>query len=145
MGVFDWSDKVNTVFGRKHNIEEGNKKMYSLFPEQCKMSLKTKLKITKGHNKSHKSQAGIKLLEIIRSVIFGMESQLKVTCSMMKANKFLYTFYQRRRTTNNDYIKKFEAYIKFIESYRGKTPIQHVLVKSKITNMLIYNTNNPTP
>ena len=52
--------------------------------------------------------------------------------------------FQRRNTTNDDYMKDFDDYIKVIDSYRGKTPIHPGLVKSKFTNMGVQDTNNPT-
>ena len=54
---------------------------------------------------------------------------------MMKVNKCLYTFLHRRNTTNNYYMKYFDAYAKFIESYAGRTPIHHVLIESNLAKM----------
>ena len=62
----------------------------------------------------------------------------------MNSNKRLCMLLQRSNTTNNDYMKQFDAYIKVIESYRGKTPIQPGLLKSKLTKMGVQDTNNPT-
>ena len=64
----EWKEKTKTVFGRRHNIEEGNNNLYLYFTDQCEPYLKTKIKFTKGYNKSHNSQGGIKLMELIRSV-----------------------------------------------------------------------------
>ena len=41
-------------------------------------------------------------------------------------------------------MKGFEAYIKIIEPYRGGTLINPGLVKSKLTKMVVKDTNNPT-
>ena len=64
---------------------------------------------------------------------------------MMKADKRLYTFFQIRNTINYDYMKKFDVYVKVVESYGGKTPIHPGLVKSKLTNMGVQDTKNLTP
>ena len=41
---------------------------------------------------------------------------------MMKADKRLYTFFQRSNTTNDEYMKEFDADIKVIDSYGGENP-----------------------
>ena len=56
MEVFECKDIANTVFGRMHSIEEGNKKLYLMFTNQFKPSLKTKIIGTKGYNKAHNAQ-----------------------------------------------------------------------------------------
>ena len=89
---------------RRCNIEEGNNKLYLLFTDQCESSLKTKLKVTKWYDKACNVQAGIKLLELIRSFVCGVEADLQGTRSVMKADKRLYTFFQRRNTTNDNYL-----------------------------------------
>ena len=89
----------------------------------------------KGYNKVHKAQDGIKTLDIIRGVVCGVEAHLQETWSMMKSNKILYTFFQGSNTIKYDYVKEFEAYIQFLKSYGGKTPIHPVLVKAKLANM----------
>ena len=73
MEVFKWKDNMKNVFGRVSNIEEVNKKLYSLFTDQCDPSLKTKLKGNKGYDNSHNTQDAIKILELIRSAVCGME------------------------------------------------------------------------
>ena len=71
MEVFEWKDNAKAVFVRRRSIEEGKKKLYSVFKDQCGPSLKTKLKVTKGYNNYHNAQYGIKLLDLIRSIICG--------------------------------------------------------------------------
>ena len=44
MEVFEWKENEKTVFIRRIRIEDGNKKTYLLFTDQCKPSLKIKLK-----------------------------------------------------------------------------------------------------
>ena len=75
--------------------------------DQCNISLKTKLKGTKGYTKAQNKQDGINILEIIRSIVCGMEAHLQGTWDTMKSNKCLYTFFQWRNTTRNDYMKDF--------------------------------------
>ena len=87
------------------------------------MSLKTKLKGGKWYNKALIAQDAMKLLELVRSIVCGVEAYLKVTWAMMKANKCLYTFFHKRNTTNNDYMEYFEAYIMLIELFGVKTSI----------------------
>ena len=72
-------------------------------------------KITKGYDKSHKAKHGIKLLELIGSVVCDVKAHMQGTWATMKAKKCLYTFFQRRNTTNEKYMKAFEAYIKVID------------------------------
>ena len=60
----------------------------------------------------------------------------------MKSDKRLYMLL-RRKNKKNDYMKYFDAYIKVIYSYGGKTPIHPGLVKSKPANMEILDTENP--
>ena len=116
MEVLNCKDNTKTVFARRRNIEEENKKIYSLFSDQCKTFLNYKLKVTNGCNKFHNTQDGVKILKIIKSVICGMEAPLQGTWYIMKDYTCLYTLFQCRNTTNNDYMKGFDAYIKFIES-----------------------------
>ena len=73
-----------------------------------------------------------------------MEEHLQWTWAIIKVDKNLYTFFQRINTTNNEYMKEFEAYIKVIDSYGGKTPIHPGIVKSKLTNMGVKDNNNKT-
>ena len=63
---------------------------------------------------------------------------------MMKYNRHIYVLFQGRNTINDDYVKYFDAYIKVVKSYGGKTPIHRGLVKTKITKTRVQNTNNPT-
>ena len=51
---------------------------------------------------------------------------------MTKPNTIIYMLFQRRNTTNDDYMKDFDDYIKVIDSYRGNTLIHLSLVKSKL-------------
>ena len=44
----------------------------------------------------------------------------------------------------NDYMKSFEAYIKFIESYGGKIPIHPASLKPSLSNMGFMDAENPT-
>ena len=55
------------------------------------MFLNTKLKITKGYNKYHNSQVGIKLLDITSRVVCGMEAHPQGAWDTIKADKNLYT------------------------------------------------------
>ena len=98
MEVFEWEENENIVFMRRRNIEEGNNKLYLLFTDKCEPSLKTKRKGKKWYDKACNMQAGIKLLELIRSFVCGVEVNLQGTRSVMKADKCLYTFFQRRNT-----------------------------------------------
>ena len=109
------------------------------------MSLKTKLKVTKGYNNSHNVQYVIKLLDLIRSAIFGVGEHLKGPWSMKKSDKFLYTFFQRSNTTNNDHMKEFDAYVKVIDYNGGRTNIHPGIVKDKLTKMGVQDTENTTP
>ena len=63
----------------------------------------------------------------------------------MKSNKHLYTFFQKSKNTNDDYMKGFGEYVKVIEYYGGGTPMYPVLVKSKLLDMEVQETDNPTP
>ena len=63
----------------------------------------------------------------------------------MKADKCLHKFFQIRNTINYDYMKKFDVYVKVVESYGGKKPIHPGLVRSKLTNMGVQDTKNLTP
>ena len=54
-------------------------------------------------------------------------------------------FSHHRNTTNNDYTKEFDAYVKVIEYYGGRTPIQPSFVKANITNMDVTDKDTPTP
>ena len=135
MELLEWKENVNTTFGRRCYIKEGNKKLHFLFTYQCGLFLKTKLNGIKGYDKDHNAQDGMKLLDIINIIACGTETHLQVTWSMMKVNKLIYKIFRRRNTKNDDYMKRFEAYIKVIDSYGGKTPMHHVLVKSNIAKM----------
>ena len=117
MEVFKWKETDKTVFVRIRNIEEGDKKIYSLFNEECKTYLTVKLKFSEGYDKAHNSQDSIKLLDIIRSAVFGMEALLQGPWSMMKANKSLYTLLQRSNTKNNEYMKGSNKYAKVVRSH----------------------------
>ena len=115
MAVLKCKENTKTIFAGRRDIEEENKKIYSLFADQCKTFLIYKLKVTNGCNKFHNPQDGVNILKIIKSVICGIEAHLKGTWYIMKEYKCLYTLLQCRNTPNNDYMKSFDAYIKFIE------------------------------
>ena len=84
-----WKENNKTVFIRIFKLEEGKKNLYSLFTYQCEPSLKTKLKRTKGYDKAHNMQDGIKLMELIRIIVCVVESHLHVNWSTMKTYKHL--------------------------------------------------------
>ena len=63
----------------------------------------------------------------------------------MNSDKILCTFFQRRNTINDEYMKEFDEYINVIKSYVGETPIHPGLIKSNITKMCVKYTNDPTP
>ena len=67
------------IFERMWSIEEGNKKLYSLFTHQYGPCLNNKLKGTKGCDKVHNAQDGVKLLGIVRSVVCGTELHIQGT------------------------------------------------------------------
>ena len=64
---------------------------------------------------------------------------------MLKADKRLYMFFRIMKTTNDDNMKEFDAYIKFINYYGGKTPIHPSLVESNLAKMGVQDYNNPAP
>ena len=77
-------------------------------------------------------------------VVCGVEAHLQGTLDILKADKCLKTFFQRSNTTNNDYMKEFEAYIKVTESPGIKIPIHPELIKSKLSNMEFTDAEKPT-
>ena len=79
--------------------------MWFPFNNQRKRSPKIKLKGTKGHKKSHNTQDGVKILEIISSVACGIEAHIQGIWAIIKVVKRLYTLFQYSNTTNNDYMK----------------------------------------
>ena len=144
MEVFKRKENSNTVFVRRRNTKEGNKKLYSIFTNQCEPSLNMKLKGNKGYIKYHNAQDNIKTLELITSIVCDVEAHLQGTWAMMKVNKDLYTFSQSINTTNNDYMKVFDAYAKVIKYYGGRKKIHRGLVKANITKMEVQDMENPT-
>ena len=84
MEVFEWKYNSKTIFGRSWNIKEGNNNIYSLFSDQFKTFLNYKVKVTNGCNKAHNTQYGVKIMEIIKSDICGMEAHLQGTWAIMK-------------------------------------------------------------
>ena len=89
MDVFKWKENAKTVLISRRSIEEGNKKLYSLLPDKCETSLKTKLKGTKGYDKVHNTKDGINPMELISRVICDMEEHLQGTWATMKAKNVL--------------------------------------------------------
>ena len=101
----EWKYNGSTTFGKRHNIYELKNKLYSLFVDQYDPSLNTKLKGAKVYDKSHNAQYSIKLLDVIKSVVCGMEEYMKGTWAMMKSDKLIYIFLHIRNTKNDDYMK----------------------------------------
>ena len=62
-----------------------------MFNYQYEPSLKPKQKGNNGGDKAHNMEDVIKLLDIIRSIVCGVEAHLQGTWSRMKAYKYLYT------------------------------------------------------
>ena len=79
------------------------------------------------------------------SFIFGVESYLQGTWAMMKAKKILYILLQKSNTTNYDYMKEFYSYVKVVKSYVVKTPIHPGLVKANLLDVVVQDSDNPTP
>ena len=144
MEMFKWQENMMNICVRMNKIQEENKKLYLLFIDQRDPSLKIKLKGTEGHERAHNTQDCIKLLELIMSVDYGVEAHLQGNWATMKSENFLYEFFQKRNRKNYDFMKQFEAYIKVIDSYGGKTPIHPGLVNAKLAKMEILDTKNPT-
>ena len=144
MEEFEWKENANTIFGRRCNIEQGEKKLYLLLTYQCKLSINTKLKFTKGYDKPHNAQCGIKLMGLIKSFVCGVEEHLQGTWATMNSGKHVYKFVQRRKKKNDDNMKYFDDYVKVIKSYRGRTPIKSRPVNAKIANMGVQDTKNTT-
>ena len=63
----------------------------------------------------------------------------------MKAEKCIYTFFQWMNTTTYDYMEEFKAYVKFIEYYGVRTLINPKLVKDKLHDIEVKDTDDPTP
>ena len=84
-------------------------------------------------------------MEIIRSVLRGVEAHLQGTWEMVKSDKLLYNLFHISNTTNDDYMKEFDTYVKVIDYYGGNTPIHPELVKYNRTNMGLKDINNPKP
>ena len=78
-------------------------------------------------------------------IIYGVEAHIQGTWAMIKSDKRLYTFYQRRNTKNYDYMKQFDAYVKVIEYYGRRKPIHPGPGKANITKMGVQDTKNTTP
>ena len=73
-----------------------------------------------------------------------MEVYLHWTWAMMKGNKHLYIFFQRSNTTNSNYMNNFDAYCKVIEPHIVWATLNPVIVKSKLIEMVVQDTNNQT-
>ena len=58
MEVFEWEKNAKSFLDRIENIIEGKNKLYCLFADKCKPSLKTKLEGTKGCDKAHNVKDG---------------------------------------------------------------------------------------
>ena len=93
------------VFVRRYNTEEVNKKLFSLFTDQCEPYLNTKPRGTKWYDNVHNAQDGIKLLKPIMIVFCGKKAHQQGIWAMMNSDKNIYTFLQRSNMTNDDYIK----------------------------------------
>jgi hypothetical protein len=133
--VFAWKEEATGIIKNNTRIAEGNHKMFALFIEQCEPPMRTKLKGTKGYDEAYKIQDGVKLLELIRSIMCGVRDHLQNVWAMMKSDKHLYTFFQRWNTTNDEYHNEFNAYVKVIESYGGETPIHPGHVDTKLKEL----------
>jgi hypothetical protein len=53
--------------------------MFALFIKQSEPAMRTKLKGTKGYDEAYKVQDGVKLLELIMSIMCGVEDHLQNT------------------------------------------------------------------
>ena len=48
-------------------------------------------------------------MDLVRSVVCGMEAHLQVTWAIMKSDKLLYKLFHISNTANDDHMKDFDA------------------------------------
>ena len=82
--LFMWKDKYKEWFEKAKHIEEGNKKLYSLFDKQCSPGMKTQVEGLSDFNLTKIEQYGIKLLGIIQDNMRGEHQHLHNTWAMVK-------------------------------------------------------------
>ena len=141
--VFEWKENAKTVFIMIIKKDEGNKKLYLLFTGKFNLSLNIKLEGTKGYDKAHTAQDGIKPLDLIRSVVCVVEAHLQGTWDMIKSeNVYAYSSRGVKR-------KIMSAWKNLRSTSRPTNPTEEKayipgLVKSKLSNMEFTDANNPT-
>jgi hypothetical protein len=91
--VFAWKEEVTCIIKNNTRIGEGNRRMFAIFIEQCEPAMRTQLKGTKGYDEAYKVQDGVKLLELIRSIMWRVKDHFPNTWAMMKSDKQLYKFF----------------------------------------------------
>ena len=106
--LFFWKYKYKEWVDKAKNIEECNKKLYSMFDDQCSPRMKTQVKGSSRFKIIKAEHDDIKLLGIILEIMFGVQQHLQNTWDMVKSDKCIYNLWQRSHATNSDYIKNFD-------------------------------------
>ena len=130
--VLIWQEELKEAVRKRRDVTEGNNKLFGLFLSQCEPRLRTKLKGMKGFQLATDAQDGIALHGLIRAVMCGVEEHLQDTWVMAKADRALFSFWQRPGVSTDEYATQFDAFVTVIDKIGGTIPLHPHLLKKKL-------------
>ena len=119
----DFEAKYSAYERGTANWTRNNKIVYNLFWSHCTDAMKTKLAACDTWEDIATKQNGLKLVELIKKLIFDVEATGQTMLEMVQADKELFTCFQRNNQSLDDYVKMFKARAEIAEAVGSKPAI----------------------
>ena len=134
MMVFMWKKQWRRVDTHEAEYLKYQRTAYPIIMGQCSLALKVQLEGSKGYEKTNIDQDVVELLWLIWSICCQHEQNACETYAMVRSMKSFFYFYQKRDTSNDEYLKEFKARVESLDDFDactfGKFPC---LVKKKLS------------
>ena len=114
---------------------KGNQKIYEILFNKLSPPMFSKIEGRTGHNQVKEDKDSIVLLDMIKSIMWGMEDPLQKKTAIVMAEKILHMFWKNPNVENNDYKIQFDAYVNILEAYAGRITVPLALVDSKLRDL----------
>ena len=117
----DWERKYRKFEQGEENWDKNNKLIFALFWSHCTSSMQTKLKGNDDWNTIYEANDGLKLVTLIKKIVFDVDAAGQNMLQMVQADKALFTAHQTFNQSLESYLKDFTAQREIAEAV-GSSP-----------------------
>ena len=139
-----WEKEVDNYVKRKAQLDMNIGKLFSLIWGQCSPAMQAEVKTSNAWDNVKDEQDAVGILEIIKSITYNFEMQMKKPVALFKAYSKFYAQHQKRNQDPADYLEKFTNSVDVIEASGGHLGEDPLLISQALDELGI-DENTATP